>query len=265
MEIIQYGICENCDDIKQKIIINNHYIKAKHYLFCKKCLRDMKICSKTKSKTIFCLIDDDIKNVKFIYLENNKTHQFYKYTDIETIVINKYGSFDNLQKIINTKNETKKIKNQKKEDTKTQREQKIKEMFQNNKLEFKNYGDAYSYIHYGKPALENVIQNELNKNKQKNNRRMMLAKELHKLNIPLDETLNSCYEYINNINNKPIEDVVRHIEIENFLKHKTDYDQLRKKYNDTTAKEIAIRNYAKTQQLPQNINNSYKNIKIDFY
>ena len=138
-------------------------------------------------------------------------------------------------------------------------------MFKNNKLEFKNYGDAYSYIHYGKPSLENIINDELDKNKQKNTRRMMLAKELHKLNIPLDETLNSCYEYINNINNKPIEDVVRHIEIENFLKHKTNYNELRKKYNDVTAKEIAIRNYARTQQLPTNINNSYRNIKIDFH
>jgi hypothetical protein len=35
-----------------------------------------------------------------------------------------------------------------------------------NKLDFKNYGDCYSYIHYNVPDLETVLKNELTKLKE---------------------------------------------------------------------------------------------------
>lgn len=265
-ELIQYGMCENekCNSKNKKIAIKEHYVKTKHYMFCRNCLGNMEICSKSKSKKIFHLTDDDIKNVKLIYLENNTIHQFYKYQDIKDVVINKYGSISNLQLLINKKNEIKEIKNQKIESTKLQRELKIRETFQMNKLEFKNYGDAYTYIHYGKPDLNTVVNNELIKISQKNARCLKLANKLKQLNIPIDESLKSCYEYINNIGTDSLEDIVRHIEVEHFLKYNTTYDELCKKYDIKTAKELAIRKYTETENLPKRIKRSYKNIKVEF-
>lgn len=263
MDIIQYGICENCDN-KQKIIINSHYVKDKHHLLCKRCLNNIEICSKSKCKKVFFLIDSDIKNIKLIYLENNMTHQFYKYQDIKSVVINKYGSFGNLQEIINKKNQMQKSKNIKNENIKLKRESELKQEFEFNKLEFRNYGDAYSYINYGKPNLDIVINNELIKITAKNSRRIALAKELKQLNIPLDESLKSCYEYINGIDSKTLNDIVRRIEVEHFLKYNTIYDELCKKYDIKKAKELAIRKYAETKILPKNINNKFSNIKLEF-
>jgi hypothetical protein len=247
--------CEICDNQTA----SSDYISNKHYLICKRCLRNLEICSKTKSKQLFHLSDDDIKNIKLIYVENNTMYQFYKYEDIKNVAIQKYGSLENLQTITDKKNEQKDVKYKKSEDNKTIRENKIKEAFKFNKLEFKNYGDAYSYIHYGKPSIEVVLNNELDKINQKNIRRNTLANELNKFNIPLNESLKSCYEYINNLSTKPLEDVVRCIEVEHFLKHNTDYDELCKKYNDKKAKEIAIRKYSETQKLPKTIG-KYKSI-----
>jgi len=265
-ELIRYGLCEseNCNSANKKIAIKEHYVKTKHYMFCKNCLGNMEICSKSKSKKIFHLTDDDIKNVKLIYLENNTTHQFYKYQDIKNVLINKYGSISNLQSVINKKNEIKEIKNKKSESAKLQRELKIRETFQMNKLEFKNYGDVYTFIHYGKPDLNTVVNNELIKINQKNVRRNTLANKLNQLNISIDESLKSCYEYINNIGTKTLDDVVRHIEVEHFLKYNTNYDELCKKYDTKKAKELAIRKYTETENLPKNIKNSYKNIKVEF-
>ena len=151
----------------------------------------------------------------------------------------------------------------KNENNKIEREKKIREIFQFNKLEFKNFGDVYAYINYGKPDLETVVNNEIIKITNKHNRRIILANELKKLNILLDESLKSCYEYINEISTKPLDDVVRCIEIEYFLKHNTNYDKLLEKYDIKKARELAIRKYTETQNLPKNINNKF-NIKLEF-
>lgn len=264
MEKIQFGTCENCNNKKQKIIINSHYIKNKYHLLCKKCLKNIKVCSKSKCKKIFFLNDVDIKNVKLIYLENNTTHQFYKFQDIESVVINKYGSLENFQIIIDKKNQLKESKDIKHGNIKLERENELRQLYELNKLEFKNYGDAYSYINYGKPNLETVISGELTKIANKTTRRITLANELKQLNIPLDESLESCYEYINNITTKSLDDIIRCIEVEHFLKYNTNYDKLCEKYDVRKAKELAIRQYAEIKNLPKNITNDLNNIKVKF-
>lgn len=222
----------------------------------------MKVCSKSKAKSIFHLTENDVAGVKFIYLENNTTYQFYKYDDIEQIVINKYGSIDNLQDIINKKNRLAEERKNNKENNKIKREHEIKNAFMMNKLEFKNYGDAYSYIHYGKPSLDEVITNEINKMRQKMDRRVKLSNELSKLNIILDESIGPCYEYVNSITTKSLEDNVRNIEIEHFLKCKTDYIKLKNKFNDKIARELAICNYVKDNELPKSIRIICRNYNV---
>ena len=136
---------------------------------------------------------------------------------------------------------------------KLNREIEIKEIFKLNKIEFKNYGDVYSYINYGKPDIETIIKNELTKLADKNKRRLELSNELNKLNIPFDETFKACYEYINNIGTKDFIDIIRSIEIEYFLKTKTNYIELRKKYDRKTAQDMAMMYYSEKESMPKNI------------
>jgi len=140
-----------------------------------------------------------------------------------------------------------------KEKNRINREQEIKEVFKLNKLEFKNYGEVYSYINYGKPDIETIIKNELTKLADKNKRRLELSNELNKLNIPFDETFKACYEYINNIGTKDFIDIIRSIEIEYFLKTKTNYIELRKKYDRKTAQDMAMMYYSEKESMPKNI------------
>src|SRR5439155_1854984 len=179
--------CEKCNNKISNFFPQNIINKYNYYFFCSKCLKILKVCSKSKCKKLFLLNNSDFKKLKIIYLNN--TQHFFLYDDIKEIVLNKYGSFINLQNIINEKLIEKKLKIQKNNNLIADREQKLKESFQLNKLEFKNYGDCYSYIHYGEPTLEIVMENELKKINEKNSRRIILANELKKININLDESL----------------------------------------------------------------------------
>lgn len=255
-----------CDICAIKIIdlkLQDYYKGDKHYIMCKKCLKNINICSKSKCKKTFMLNDEDIKDCKMIYLENN-TYTFYLYDDIKQIVVLKYGSFDKLQELIDKQNKTKENKLRKSQNIRADRETKLKNAFELNKLEYKNYGDCYSFINYGKPSLEEVINNELIKLHSKNQRINAIAHALARINLPLDESLQSCYEYINGLTNKNLDLIIRSIEIEHFLKYKTDYDELCKKYDPLKAKDIAISRYSMKNKLPINIDSSYKKIKISF-
>lgn len=140
-----------------------------------------------------------------------------------------------------------KMKNEK------QREIILKEALAINKLEYKNYGDCFSFIHYGKPSLEEVLTNELKKANIKHNRRVLLASRLKEYNIELDESLKSCYNYVNNIGCNVIDEVIKAIEIEHFLKYKTNYDKLCKIYNQEIAKEKAIVEYFNRDKVKEKV------------
>lgn len=244
--------CDKCSITKiqlNRLVNPENYSKNKHYLLCKKCLGEINVCSKSKCKKTFLLNDSDLKNTKYIFLSNQ--YQFYIYDDIIKIIDQKYGSLDNLEKIIHSNKHKSNQIIKKKELKKNEREHKLKELFQSNKLEYKNYGDCYSYVHYGKPDIEIVLENELNRIKTINNRRIQLTNELRKIDIPLDESLESCYEYIYNLNTKDLSEIVRCIEIEHFLKYKTNYDELKKSYSSNQAKELALRKYTKDKKLPK--------------
>lgn len=255
--------CQNCEKKILNLYIHNDTNSINYHFLCKKCLKKLKVCSKSKCKKLFLLNDIDIKNLKIIYLDNNQ--HFFLYEEVKKVVINKYGNLDNLQKILDKKSDEKKLKIQKNNFIKTERENILMEAFKFNKLEYKNYGDCYSYINYGEPSLETVINNELIKIKDKNNRRMELAHELKKLNINLDESLKSCYEYINKIGCVTLKEIVRNIEIEYFLKNNTEYEKLCKIYKPAKAKDKAIRKYMESQHfLPNNIDKKIYSTNLIF-
>lgn len=248
--------CQNCG-----IIIQLNYDVTQYHILCYTCIRSSKICSKTSCKKDFLLNDNDLKNIKMVY---NNNYNYYLYTDIEKIIINKYGSILNLKKKIDQRNIVRNAKKNKSENLKTMRENKLKAELKRYKIEFKNHGNFYSYIHYGTPSLETIITDELKKSKEKMERRFILSNELEKLNIPLDETLKSCYEYINNLTNKSLPVIIRNIEVEHFLKYETDYDVLCSYYSEEMAQDIALKRYVNKQQLPLNIKTKYNKLSLDF-
>ena len=197
--------CESC---KEESILDN-FNPVTQYFYCKKCIKKINIISKSKCQKFFILDDTDLITIKSIYSWNSN-YKYYKLTDIEKAVIKKYGSIENLNKIIIEKQKVMEIKKAKIECVKLEREIELKKAFEINKLAFqKNHGDCYSYIHYGKPDINTILFNEIVKLDKKNKRRMELSSELEKHGIPYDESVKHCYNYVNGVGTNDILDVVR--------------------------------------------------------
>ena len=98
-------------DICKVIIKVNIYNKKQdlYYFFCSECLKKMNVCSKQNCNKLFLLNNNDLINSKTIYLFGNNS-KFYLYDDIKQIIITKYGSLNNLKKILKEKKELKKKK-----------------------------------------------------------------------------------------------------------------------------------------------------------
>jgi len=260
---IKKYICKNCKITVFIENINPRKINKKHHLFCKKCIKQIQLCSRYKCKYQFLLNDNDMKDIKYIYIDNkNNNTKYYVYNDIKHLILSKYKSFDNLNTIIKNK----KIKMQQKlkntENSINNRKSKLITALNNNKLEYKKYGDCYSYVHYGKPSIETIIKNELNKIHNQTKKKILLAKELTKIGIPFDETLKACYEFIHNIGYKSLNEIIREIEIEYFFKHHTIYISLLDKFDEDTAKELAIRDYFNKHNKSEENNSIIKKIHI---
>ena len=135
MNIIRTHKCETCSTH----IKVNLYDKKKelYYFFCSTCLKNVNVCSKESCNKLF-LLKDELKNAKTIYLFNNNS-KFYLYDDIKNIAITKYGSLDNLKKILEEKKISKKSRKEKVQNERINREIELKELFTLNKLEYKNY------------------------------------------------------------------------------------------------------------------------------
>lgn len=199
-----------CEDCQIKLDINT---TAEYRIFCDECLKKKQICSIEQCKKKYLLCDDDIKNLKPIYTDNPKNkNKLFIFSDI---------------------NEIKKQYEMKK------RKQELIEELNNNKLEYKNYGDCFSYVKYGIPSIETVILNELSKLEIKRNRKIKLALELSKYNIQVDENLPSCYNYINNIGCKTLKETVREIKVEHYIKNNTKYNEYLESFDPIKAKRLA--------------------------
>lgn len=211
MNTIITNNCQSCNiNIKTNIINTQIH---QYYFFCGECIKNLNVCSKTNCNKLFLLNDADIKPLKYIYLLNNNS-KFYLYDDIKSIVITKYGSLDNLKNLIKKNKDKKKLKKQKMQNEKLKRESDLKELFIFHKLEYKNFGMCYEYVNYGKPSIDIVLETELAKLEAKTKRQNDLAKILYNLNIPYDCNNKLCYEYVNGINNKTLNETINIIKFE---------------------------------------------------
>lgn len=215
--------CEGC----QKRILVNRPPEPKHRLLCKECITNTEICSLDRCKKRYLLNDDDINKLKHIYVDNPKNKKrFFIFSDVCNIIIEKFGSVENMDKV-------------KREKEMANRRAMLIEALECNKLEYKSYGDCFSYVKYGVPAIETVISNELEKLEKKRSRKIRLAKELAKHEIPLDETLPSCYNYINNIGCKNLTETINEIRAEQYMKNNTNYNRYLERLDPIRAKNLA--------------------------
>ena len=72
--------------------------------------------------------------------------------------------------------------------------------------------------------MDTILHHELDKITEQTKRQNDLAKELYKFNISLNENSKLCYEYIHNINNKPLHEIINNIKSEYCLKHNIYYE-----------------------------------------
>lgn len=195
----------NCDNCYESLLINKgrKHSSNSHFLLCKSCKDDYELCSLTQCKQNYLLTENDLFNLKHLYYENvNNIIKQYKKDDVEFLAINKFGDMDKVveQKTINKRKILIKQKNKDKEIR--IRAKNIRDTFLDNKLNFDYSGDCYSYINYGTPSIENVVEKTIQKNIRKNKRRLKLARKLTQKNLPFDESIKPCYQYINNMGPK---------------------------------------------------------------
>ena len=182
--------------------------ESKHHILCNDCLKSHQTCSIQQCREDFLLDDTDLLHLRTVYNGNPKNkNQLFVFSDIVDIINTKYGGIDKLEKAKRAKVKYLKVQQQME-----CRKSLLMDILDSNKLEYKSYGDCYSYVKYGTPSIETVVTNELNKLQIKRRRIITLAQQLSSLNIPFDENLAPCYNYINNIGCKSLPDIINELE-----------------------------------------------------
>ena len=210
-----------CVTCNKEILFNpftRQYNMNNNFLVCKVCMKTVNIYSKLKCKKILALHDNDLNGLKHLYIENmNNNSKFYLYSDLEQVIVNKYGSVDNMKHHRSRKTSRIRKRQDKKRAESQKRKEKIKQKLKENKLDFKNHGDIYSYINYGKPSIQEIIKSQNEKNSRKNSRRIQLAKALITINKHFDESSDVCYNYINDIGNLSLEEAIDKMKDDNLI------------------------------------------------
>lgn len=207
------------------------------FFLCSSCKNSSKLYSKNFCLKQLLLSDNDLSPLKYLYNNNNnKKAKYYLDDDIENIIKIKFDS-------INKKNEKKIFRAKQKEKLQSSRKQNLIQCLTEHKLDYKPFGECFTYVKYGYPDIETVIKNEINKSIELSRRKKILYKELQKFNLPYCEKNSVCYDFINNISDKSLNDIINDAKIENFFINYTNYSELQKIYPDDIAKEKALANY----------------------
>lgn len=222
--------CDHTVHIEPSIDLNNNFV------LCSNCKKSSKLYSKTFCLEQLLLPINDLSSLKYLYCKSSRT-KYYLDDDIENIVKIKFNEIEK-----NKERKMARIKHL--ESLQCLRKEKLEQSLAEYKLDVKPFGDCFTYIKYGYPKIEIVIKNEINKSIELSKRKRTLFKELQKFGLPYNETKNSiCYDFVNGISNKTLNDIINDAKIENFFINHTDYLELVKVYPDDIAKEKALANY----------------------
>jgi hypothetical protein len=192
----------SCDKCFTNLIIldaDRDYNESIHYYICKKCINNYTFYSKTDCINKFLLSQDDLLNLKYLYLTNlNNIAHLYKEREIINHVILKYGNINNFNNLKQNK-ENKKIKLKiRKQSNIEKRKHQLVQTFKDNKIEIPQifYGSCYEYIYNNVGDLNSIINDKMNEIVKINKRRFLLKKMLHELDIKYTEVDENLYNYI---------------------------------------------------------------------
>lgn len=213
---------KNIEDINDK--------NEKNIIICDECQKTNTMYTKKYCINNLHLSNIILKDVK--YFKNGRT-KYYLESDIEEI-IQKY--YDKIKK--------KKLKQANSKNAIEMRKKKLLEHLAEHKLEYRGFGDCFSYVSNGYPSIDVVIENELKRTSQISMRKKILYNKLQQLNLSFSETKDSiCYDYINGVSDKSFNEIIDEAKIESFFIKHTDYPLLLKLYPSDIAKTKALNNY----------------------
>jgi hypothetical protein len=147
-----------CDPCYKKNITLSKSFCLNELLINKNDLNNIK-CFKKNNQYLY--LADDIYN----FMENDNNYLSYK----EEKLLQKYNKISNITIL---------RKNRKKQ---------LEDILAQNKLDYKNWGDCFTYVQFGYPSIETVIQNELERCHQIFIRELSNKSDLNKSDIDSDK------------------------------------------------------------------------------
>ena len=238
-------LCDKCQIELNLSGLNKRRVERnKHFFLCLNCTHIIQLISMSDADQKYLLKKQDISGLKYLYFENPKNRiKLFLLSDVISKSLSKYGCFDNLNKLKKEKSDTIIKATQKKRKVIELRMKELQDTYKLNKLHFRYIGDAYSYINYGKPSIQNIIKNELKKVTKKTKRKIRLANSLKEKSLPFDESMRECYDYINRVGTRNLKETVEEIEIELFLQNNTEYKKYLREHDRDQARHLAYQEY----------------------
>ena len=130
----------------------------KSFIVCNECQQNNEMFTRTYCINNLLLNKSDLNSIKCFYKSNQK---LYLKDDIQILIMLKYGNDYVNYKEKKLLHKYKRISNINLQ--RDERKEKLMEKLAEYKLEYKNYGDCYSYVQFGFPDVDIVIINELEK------------------------------------------------------------------------------------------------------
>ncbi len=126
-----------------------------------------------------------------------------------------------------------------------------------NKLPKRDHGEQYTYIKYGKPVLEDIIQNEKKRQDDILDLQIMISKRLKEMDISLKGNIDVYNKYIDqgkfNVNN--LNSIIKEIEINDFFIKDKRYINYSKIHGTETARSLILNDHIQNKKMIKKINN----------
>jgi len=151
---------------------------------------------------------EDIIKLREMYFENKQNNiRLFLESEVDDVIEMVYGSDTKYSReYINISD-----KNNKREKKKIymQRRKKLQNALADHKLELKPHGDCYSYIYYGTPSIDEILEKELKKEDRRFERMITLVEALAEYGFAFDEKNSMHMDYINNATSMTTNDIIR--------------------------------------------------------
>ena len=224
---------------------------TKHLVLCKLCRKKQTFYSKTKCKREFLLDSSDLLPLRFLYLPNPQNHkQFYPKEEIDQLIINKHTNPQFLEEKIQKQKASRKKYLEKKKDLRRKREIQLREALDALKLPFYKFGNSFSFIETGTPSLKVVLQDELDKEEVRKQKRKELQTGLLALEIPVLDQAEDYQLYVHGTGTKSLKQTLRSLEVEHFFSQSPVYNKYKNVHGKEKAQELALLAYTKSSSPP---------------